>query len=141
MRAAASKCKLVKFSDAKCWIYNRAGNICGMDSLVDKLYQLNCEPVSLEHVSVATEQLCAIDLWHQRLGHLGKQHLHTIHQLLVHNLMDVTKTAKLSFCKGCIEGKMHCNPFKLVGEICSTGNVQLIHNDVCGPCPQNCDLH
>ena len=38
-----------------------------MGSLVDKLYQLVCEPVSLEQVSVATEQGRDIDLWHQRL--------------------------------------------------------------------------
>ena len=37
MRAAASRGKSVKFSDAKCWIYNRAGNIYGMGSLVVKL--------------------------------------------------------------------------------------------------------
>ena len=133
VRAAASRGKPVKFSDAKCWIYNRAGNICGMGSLVDKLYQLNCEPVSLEHVSVATEQGCAIDLWHQRLGHLGKQRLHEIVSKQLVNGMDVSKTAKLSFCEGCIEGKMHRNPFKPVGEICSTEKLQLIHSDVCGP--------
>ena len=28
---------------------------------------------------------------------------------------------------------MHCNPFKPVGEIRSTGKLQLIHSDVCGP--------
>ena len=36
---AASKGKSVKFSDDKCRIYNRAGNVCNTDSLVDKLYQ------------------------------------------------------------------------------------------------------
>jgi len=30
VRAAASKGKSVKFVDDKCWIYNRAGNVCGM---------------------------------------------------------------------------------------------------------------
>ena len=49
-RAAASKGKSVKFSDDKCWIYsyNRAGNVCGTSSLVNKLYQLDCKPLSSE---------------------------------------------------------------------------------------------
>ena len=40
VRAAASKGKYVDISDNKCWIYryNRAGNVCGMSSLVGKLY-------------------------------------------------------------------------------------------------------
>ena len=47
--------------------------------------------------------------------------------------MDVLKAAKLSFCERYIEGKMDHNPFKPVGEIHSTGKLQLIHSDVCGP--------
>ena len=43
------------------------------------------------------------------------------------------KAAELSFCKGCVEGKMHRKPFKPLGEICSTQKLQLIHSDVCGP--------
>ena len=104
-----------------------------MGSLVDKLYQLDCEPASLEYVSVATEQGRDIDLWHQRLGHLGRQRLQEIVSKQLVNGMDVSKAAKLSFCEGCIEGKMHRNPFKPVGEIRSTGKLQLIHSDVCGP--------
>ncbi len=42
---------------------------------------------------------------------------------------------KLSFCEGCVEGKMHCMPFKPVGEIHSTRKLQLVHSDVCGPMP------
>ena len=75
VRAAASKSKSVKFSDDKCWIYNRAGNVCGTGSLVDKLYQLDCEAVSSEHASMVSEQGHDLDLWHQRLGYLGGQRL------------------------------------------------------------------
>ena len=133
VRAAASRGKLVRFSDTKCWIYNRTGNISGTGSLVDKLYQLDCELVSLEHVSVAAEQNHDIDIRHQRLGHLGKQHLQEIVSKKLVNGINVSKSAKLSFCEGCIEGKMHRNPFNPVGEIHSTEKLQLIHSDVCGP--------
>ena len=33
----------------------------------------------------------------------------------------------------CVEGKMHQQSFKPVGEICSTRKLQLIHSDICGP--------
>ena len=133
VRAAASKGKSVKFSVDKCYIYNRAGNVCGTGSLVDKLYQLDCEPLSSERATVASEQGRDLDLWHQRLGHLGRQRLQeTISKQLVKGL-DASKTAKLSFCEGCIEGKMHRKSFKPVGEICSTEKLQLVHSDVCGP--------
>ena len=133
VRAAASRGKSVRFSDTKCWIYNKTGNVCGMGSLVDKLYQLDCKPVSLEHVSVAAEQNHDIDLWHQRLGHLGKQRLQEILSKKLVNGMDISKSANLSFCEGCVEGKMHRNPFNSVGEIRSTEKLQLVHSDVCGP--------
>ena len=51
VRTAASKGKSVEFSDEKCWIYNRTGNVCSMGSLLDKLYQLDCEPASRACIS------------------------------------------------------------------------------------------
>ena len=39
----------------------------------------------------------------------------------------------LSFCKGCVQGKMQRKPFKAVGEIQSSRRLQLVHSDVCGP--------
>jgi hypothetical protein len=47
--------------------------------------------------------------------------------------MKISKISDLSFCEGCVEGKIHRNPFKAVGEIRSTKKLQLIHSDVCGP--------
>ena len=42
---------------------------------------------------------------------------------------------KLTFCQGCVEGKMHRMLFKSVGEIRSTRKLELVHSDVCGPMP------
>ena len=133
VRAAASKGKSVKFIDDKYWIYNRAGDVCGMGSLVDKLYHLDCELVPSESVSVAFEKSRVIDLWHQRLGHPGKQRLSlTVNKQLVSGI-NVSKMEELSFCEGCVEGKIHRQSFQPVGEIRSTEKLQLVHSDVCGP--------
>ena len=110
VRAAASRGKLV--SDAKCWIYNRAGNICGMSSLVDKLYQPDCEPASLEYVSVATERGRDIDLWHQRLGHLGRQRLQ---EIVSKQLVNGRKQQNCLFAKGALRAKctaIHLNQWE-----------------------------
>ena len=70
--------------------------------------------MSSEHASVASEQGHDINLWHPRLGHLERQHLQkTISKQIVKG-MNVSKTVKLSFCEGCVEGKMHRKPFKSV---------------------------
>ena len=45
----------------------------------------------------------------------------------------IPKNEELSFCEGCVEGKMHRHPFKPVGEIRSSERLQLVHSDVCGP--------
>lgn len=133
VRAAADKGKSVKFSNDKCFIYNRAGDVCGTGTLIGKLYQLDCEPVSSECVSLAYEQSRGVDLWHQRLGHLGKQQLkRTISKQLVRGL-NVSKAAEPFLCEGCVVGKIHWKPFNQVGEIGSTEKLQLVHSDVCGP--------
>ena len=42
---------------------------------------------------------------------------------------------ELSFCGGCVEGKMQRKPFKPLGEIRSKRRLQCVHSDVCGPMP------
>ncbi len=132
VRATAAKGNTVKFGRSKCWIRDGNGKLRGMGSLVDKLYQLDCKPVPMEHVSIASEQGNDVDLWHQRLGHLNGQRLKEIIQKELVTGVEMSKTAKLSFCEGCVEGKMHRKPFKPVGEIRSTRKLQLVHSDVCG---------
>ena len=71
VQAAASKGNTVQFSRTQCLIWDETGKVRGMGSLMGKLYQLNCEPVVIEHVSVAS---CEnnINVWHQRLGHINE---------------------------------------------------------------------
>ena len=73
VRAVVGKRSLVNLNTA--WIQNPSGNLYGTGLLVGKLYQLDCEPVSTEHASVALKQHSDPDLWHQRLRHLNAQHL------------------------------------------------------------------
>ena len=90
-------------------------------------------PASVEHASVMSEQRHDMDLWHQRLGHLNGQQLKEIVAKEMATGVKIPQMAKLTFCEGCIEGKMHRKTFKPVGEIRSSRKLQLVHSDVCGP--------
>ena len=46
----------------------------------------------------------------------------------------LSKVAQLSLCEGCVEGKMSKNSFHPVG-VRSSGKLQLVHGNVCGPMP------
>ena len=107
VRAAAAKGNIVKLGHSKCWICDRNGKLRGMGSLVDKIYQLNCEPVTKEQVSAALEEKSDADLWHQQLGHLNKQQLMKIIDKEIVSGIRIARNAQLSFCEGCVQGKMH----------------------------------
>ena len=104
-----------------------------MGSLVDKLYELDCELNPTEYASAACEQRSEMDLWHQRLGHLNGQQLPDIAQKQLATGITLPKTMRLSFCEGCVEGKMHWTPFKSADGYHSRRKLHLIHSDVCGP--------
>ena len=133
VRAAAAKGNYVKFGGSKCWIRDGNGKLCGMGSLADKLYQLDCEPAPNKNASLASEHRNEMDLWHQRLGHLNAQYIKEIAEKELATGVKIPKSVSLSFCEGCVEGKMHRKPFKTVGEIRSTRKLELVHSDVCGP--------
>ena len=107
-----------------------------MGSLVGKLYQLDCEsvPGSKEQAS----QACVIDevdLWHQRLGHPSESRLNDIVRKELVTGVKLPKASKVSFCQGCVEGKMSRKPFKTRSSESgrSTRKLEIVHSDVCGP--------
>ena len=87
---------------SKHWIRNREGSPLGMGSLNVRLYHLDCE-----HIVVVTKQVSAAseksaDMWHHRLGHVN-----ALSEGMVIGIK-LSKEAQLSFCGGCVEGKMQC---------------------------------
>ena len=71
VRAAASKGNLVRLRHARCWISYCNRKLTGMGTVVDKLYQLDCEAVCSEQASVAIVKIAKFneaDIWHFRLG-------------------------------------------------------------------------
>ena len=134
VRAAAKKGNTVKFGRLKCWIRGRNGGLEGTGSLTGKLYQLQCEVIADEEsASVASDDLPEADLWHQRLGHLNRQQLGTLVSQGLASGIKLSPASKLSFCEGCVEGKMQRKSFKPVTHQQSKKNLELVYSDVCGP--------
>lgn len=134
VRAAAKRGNTIKFCQSRCWIRGPKGTLEGMGSLAGKLYHLRCEVISgKENASMVSEDLPEVDLWHQRLGHLNQQQLNTLVDRGLASGIKLSTTSKLSFCEGCIEGKMQRKPFKPLIHQQSKKKLELVHSDVCGP--------
>lgn len=136
VRAAAQRGNLVKFGPSKCWIWSRHGGLLGMGSLDGSLYCLDSELIlptcTTEQASAACEQ--SPDLWHQRLGHVNAKYMQNLFRKEMVTGMKLPKETQLSFCEGCVEGKMHRQPFKSVGESHHLSRkLQLVHSDYVDP--------
>ena len=121
----------MEFGRNHCRITDASGKLRAKGSLVDKLYKLDCEEVPNGQTSVASTG--SSDLWHQRLGHVHEQRLNKCIERRPVQGINVKQATELSFCEGCLAGKMHRKPVPSVGEIRSTRKLQMVHSDVCGP--------
>lgn len=131
-------CK-VEFEGTICRIWDKNGYLKGVGCPHGKLFELQCDVESADTVAIANGKSDVIpstcsemDLWHRRLAHVNGQ---LLSRIVKGNLIDgvkVSKPGELSFCEGCVQGKLTRKPFKATG-IRATRKLQLVHSDVCGP--------
>ena len=74
--------------------------------------------------------ICDVKVWDT----CEQQLKYMVNKKLVTGLKPFKGNQTVLLQKECVEGKMCQNPFKLMG-IQSTGKLQLVHSDVCGPMP------
>lgn len=58
-------------------------------------------------------------VWHQRFSHLNNKSLHILAQQLVDDF-DYNTSKQISFCKSCMEGKLHKPHFQVKAELWRT---------------------
>ena len=105
-----------------------------MGSLVDELYQQDCQvAITADTAYVSVESSQGSDLRHQRLEHVHELRLKKCVESESVGGINIKKMTELSFCEGCLAGKMCRKPFPAMGEIRSTRRLQLVHSSVCGP--------
>ena len=76
VRAAVSKGNAIEFGPQKCCIRDEYGKLHGMGSLVDKLYQLDCQvAITMDTAYISVESSQGSGLWHQCLGHVHELRL------------------------------------------------------------------
>ena len=83
--------------------------------------------------SVEFAAVASLQLWHARLGHVN---CHGIKQMVNKHIVDgiTLKDANMSHvCEACVKGKIHCSPIPKHSETRSTGLLDLVHSDICGP--------
>jgi hypothetical protein len=124
----------VLFQD-KCSITNVSGELIGEVTEDRGLYYIHTIPPHItNHTACAAylaKQVDPIDLWHQRLGHIGADHL----CLLLKNQgsIQADMSKRLDFCKGCIQGKIHHTNINKSPVARATAKGELIYTDICGP--------
>ena len=75
-----------------------------------------------------------LELWHQRYGHLGYDNLRLLNNKEMVNGLNIdTKEVVDRNCEGCAMGKQNRQPFPKKARSTTTGLLELIHSDVCGP--------
>ena len=125
----------VEFKDAECKIRNQKNAVKAVAYQNGTLFELHCTMDLAELASAASEKMSDMDLWHRRLAHVNRQLLSIMmkgDQVKGLKGLKATNPGELSFCEGCVQGKLSKKPFKPSG-IHTTRKLQLIHSDVCGP--------
>ncbi|XP_022794843.1 uncharacterized protein LOC111333514 [Stylophora pistillata] len=107
VRVVVSKGNALEFGPQKCCIWDGNGKLRGMGSLVDKLFQLDCQvAITTDTVHVSAESSPGSDLWRQRLGHVHELCLKKCVESESVRGINIKKMTELSFCEGCLAGKM-----------------------------------
>ena len=110
----------------------------GSATLRGGLWVLDCDEPQQASANVA-EKENNMELWHQRLGHLGEDALKVMQKREMVSGMeeDLQGTVKGS-CQGCKEGKQHKEPFPTEEEEVVREKLELVQSDIKGPISPEC---
>jgi Reverse transcriptase (RNA-dependent DNA polymerase)/Integrase core domain/GAG-pre-integrase domain len=79
--------------------------------------------------AATTTGKASAQVWHERAGHIGKENLRKMADMVLGMEMD----GGLGFCGACILGKHHRDAFPKQNESSEREVLELVHSDVCGP--------
>jgi hypothetical protein len=122
----------VSFRDRRDYIKPR-GLSKGSEQVIgvrkDKLYKLQFDS---HYALTSNNNTRDCELWHRRVAHLGHGALKILGKIVTG--MPSFTTDYQEVCKGCVLGKYVRAPFPKSNSR-SKGILDLIHTDICGPCP------
>ncbi|KAH0813975.1 hypothetical protein GEV33_008816 [Tenebrio molitor] len=115
---------------------NGNGNIFKNDELVavahrkEKLYELAFKLPDVDCAAVASSTTDTAELWHKRLGHIGRTGLEKVKDLV--DGMEVNLPKHSCICPVCVEGKQTKLPH-VQSRTRAQRPLQLVHSDLMGP--------
>ncbi|RLM78765.1 hypothetical protein C2845_PM12G29900 [Panicum miliaceum] len=121
------------FGDSKC-VISLNGDIIYRAPLHNDLYLLSHNNISVMNVSELSHKRkrgheTSPKLWHSRLGHISKGRME---RLIREEILPRLDFSDLDQCVDCIKGKF-AKQIKKDGAKRSSGILELIHTDICGP--------
>jgi hypothetical protein len=112
--------------------------IIGLAPHRDMLYKLSLNDFPVMNVCDVTNKRRRITtsdnetfskLWHCRLGHISRGRME---RLIKEEILALLDFSDLDHCIECIKGK-YVKHIKMTGATCSSGVIEIIHTDICGP--------
>ena len=139
VKQATSKGATITFTDGKCQLVKNGETVLEAWNEEENLYTFHAD-YALEEKNVKTlaANVETAELWHKRYGHLGYDNLKKLLDGYMVEGINVTatefQTAKEAVCDTCVRAKQHRLPFP-TSLTKTTGILDLLHMDVCGPMP------
>ena len=113
------------------------GKQVGAANLEGGLWVLECDQSKAAEANVASKG-SSLELWHQRLGHLGEDNLRKLHGKQMVSGLDATLEGNVKgSCEGCKEGRQHREPFQ-ESENIRRKKLELVQSDIKGPITPSC---
>ena len=133
MSKATEAGKTVEFSNDVCSITNQWGKKIATASRISGLYYVDCQSNSCQVNTVRVKgQESKKSTWHRRVGHLSESSLQKLVKIKMADGFNYNPQKKIDFCKSCMEGKIHRQPFSIDGGKRSTELLGLVHSNICG---------
>lgn len=99
---------------------------------VNNMFVIEFEVMSNAHANMCSD----IDIWHERLGHLGYSNLLKLSKNNMVNNLNFGKKIEINQsekCGVCIESKMSKLPFRKKADHYTKRPLEMVHSDICGP--------
>jgi len=122
----------VTFRRDSAYVFSPSREILAIARREGDLYYVHEVPENESASVAAAVKRSNITEWHERLGHLNEA---SLKQLAADGNCGVKfgPNERLGICETCIKGKQTESPFPVSVEKRSSGVLDIIHSDICGP--------
>lgn len=123
----------VIFREKDAIVVDKKNKVCTRADRIGNLYYVRQCRDAINNVEISNSSKKAIDIWHERLGHVNERDLKVMLKSgLVHG-MKFNDSEKLSECEVCAREKLTSKPFPTGDKERTRELLEIVHTDICGP--------